>query len=347
MLLVPSARQTFVDLGYGPKACDKLKNDDWEDEFLASRVTLLSTYSKTIKLPTLIDETGVADNIAQRLAKHAEAASKQDKEALTDPMQVLSLTEITRLLFNLTHLCHEKASVFTATIPHLLVLLSKHDIPTPSPLEAPMGPFINALLNLELESPGLESSLFPDEAPGAIAARMVELLEQSLQGYPDHELEATVTPLVSVIHRTYARAPEEVLRIMRRALLPSEKDREGVLGQGDSTSAKLLQNLSNPLAPTLRKAISDLLFGLSGNDPATLVKNIGYGFASGILFEKKLPIPEDMGNPSTSEADASRGRAFNPVTGQFVDSEKPVDEPEMTEEEKEREAERLFVLFER
>ena len=41
------------------------------------------------------------------------------------------------------------------------------------------------------------------------------------------------------------------------------------------------------------------------------------------------------------------GQEINPITGQRTDME-PVDTgPEMTDEEKEREAERLFVLFER
>jgi hypothetical protein len=37
----------------------------------------------------------------------------------------------------------------------------------------------------------------------------------------------------------------------------------------------------------------------------------------------------------------------NPVTGQLLDREENVEEEPMTMEEKEREAERLFVLFER
>jgi hypothetical protein len=38
---------------------------------------------------------------------------------------------------------------------------------------------------------------------------------------------------------------------------------------------------------------------------------------------------------------------INPITGQYVSSEKQPDLKDMTDEEKEREAERLFVLFER
>ena len=41
------------------------------------------------------------------------------------------------------------------------------------------------------------------------------------------------------------------------------------------------------------------------------------------------------------------GNEINPVTGQRRDMELAVEGPEMTDEEKEREAEKLFVLFER
>jgi hypothetical protein len=49
--------------------------------------------------------------------------------------------------------------------------------------------------------------------------------------------------------------------------------------------------------------------------------------------------------PSTSAS----SRPINPITGQTLDSEPPAGDPfaGMSQEEKEREAERLFVLFER
>lgn len=52
---------------------------------------------------------------------------------------------------------------------------------------------------------------------------------------------------------------------------------------------------------------------------------------------------EDLGEKITSVD----GREINPVTGQIREMEPEALEEEMTEEEKEREAERLFVLFER
>lgn len=71
-----------------------------------------------------------------------------------------------------------------------------------------------------------------------------------------------------------------------------------------------------------------------------------------------LPVPTGLKNdgktPSSTQSEDPGakltlvdGLEINPVTGQRKDME-PVDPgPEMTDEEKEREAEKLFVLFER
>jgi hypothetical protein len=83
-----------------------------------------------------------------------------------------------------------------------------------------------------------------------------------------------------------------------------------------------------------------LIFQLVDSSPSALVDAIGYGYASGYLFSHNIPVPANLQNAG--------GRTdINPVTGQLLDAQVPPDYVEMTDEEKEREAERLFVLFER
>ena len=69
-----------------------------------------------------------------------------------------------------------------------------------------------------------------------------------------------------------------------------------------------------------------------------------------------LPVPENVTEAWRSGATLQdpgetvtmvEGEEINPVTGQKKCMEEVDEGPEMTEEEKEREAERLFVLFER
>lgn len=69
---------------------------------------------------------------------------------------------------------------------------------------------------------------------------------------------------------------------------------------------------------------------------------IGYGNAAGYLFNRgMLPAPPQGPSSGAGPSDSS----INPITG-MVQRELPPG-PEMTDEEKEREAEKLFVLFER
>jgi len=78
------------------------------------------------------------------------------------------------------------------------------------------------------------------------------------------------------------------------------------------------------------------------------------------LFQQNIAIPENALEAfSTSDSESSHTRAsqdsrnqldgrVNPITGQLLEKEEKIDEgPPMTQEQKEREAERMFVLFER
>ena len=60
-----------------------------------------------------------------------------------------------------------------------------------------------------------------------------------------------------------------------------------------------------------------------------------------------LPVPENGTGDPGEKVTTIDGQEINPITGQRRDMEPDDPLPEMTDEEKEREAERLFVLFER
>ncbi|KAK2761057.1 guanine nucleotide exchange factor synembryn [Colletotrichum kahawae] len=344
MLLNPQTRQMFVDLGYEDKACKKLKSDSFDDEFLASRVIFLTTYETNIDLLALIQKHGLAETVVEQLGKHAKLLAKGQNKSPVDPMEDMALNEILRLLFNVSHFCSTEASAFTASIPHIITLLWKQDISEKKPLDPPFNSLVNALLNLKLEDEDIQSSIYPKNEPKKVSERLIELLDLSLKAYTDNELEQLTTPLVGVLRRVHDGAPEEVKKYIRTTLLPTEEDRKEVLGRGTSLTSRLLRNSTNPMTPQLRDAISHLLFDMSDKDASKFVENVGYGFASGFLFQNNIPIPA---NASEAFSSGDGQRHVNPITGQFIDKEKDVDVPEMTEEEKEREAEKLFVLFER
>jgi hypothetical protein len=337
LFLKPETRQIFVDLGYEAKACDKLKKDNRDDEFLVSRLIFLTTYGTTVNLVTLIDEYGLADTIIQNLQRHA-TRPKGSKDAMED----MALFETLKLLFNVAHHTPERASSFDGIVPHIVTLLNKQEgVPAAAPLAPPSGLLINALMNLNLNSDEAKASFYPKSEPTLVSKMLLNLLGRSIESYGDEDLEQTVTPLVTVINGVHDEAPDEVREYIRSQLLPTEEDRKKVLGEGGSLSAILLKNTTNPMTPEFRNAASHLFFAMSDKDPSKFVDNVGFGFASGFLFQNNLPMPESTGAGSVGN------KPFNPVTGQFLDEEKLPDLPEMTDEEKELEAERLFVLFER
>jgi hypothetical protein len=77
----------------------------------------------------------------------------------------------------------------------------------------------------------------------------------------------------------------------------------------------------------------------------TLCALVGYGNVAGFLFHKGIfaaPSGEGGSNAPTTTVD---GTPINPITG-IAEREQPT-LPDMSDEEKEREMEKLFVLFDR
>lgn len=69
---------------------------------------------------------------------------------------------------------------------------------------------------------------------------------------------------------------------------------------------------------------------------------LGYGPAAGFLASNGLLVPP----PEASES-KDDGRDIDPITGAFRRQTSTDDSVKMTDEEKEREAERLYTLFDR
>ena len=220
-----------------------------------------------------------------------------------------------------------------------------------------MSYLVNALLNLDLPgtSDGLQdqnsassTSLFPTADPSCYTLSLIRLLDAATQQYSDDVLETNAIPLLTLIRRVNEVAPDEVRRQMQLKLLPTDSERDQPLGTSDNLSSRLLKLSTTPVAAQVKEGVSSLLFELSDKDPATFVRNVGYGYAAGYLMTHRISVPEaslrqDLGARVTSVD----GQEINPVTGQRRDMEPPDPSLDMTDEEKEREAERLFVLFER
>lgn len=112
------------------------------------------------------------------------------------------------------------------------------------------------------------------------------------------------------------------------------------------------------MLPNTAYGVGEFLYNLCHRDPTILCQQIGYGNASGFLQNRgelipPPPAPTTKGKakatsaPRSSTATGAQIREINPITGAYesTDTSNPTDD--MTQEEKERESERLYVLFDR
>jgi hypothetical protein len=344
LLLRPNLRQVFVDLDCPNKAAEKLKNQDTDDEFLLCRIFFLLTYETKLDFDALFDDHSLGESINNHIRRHANLFSKPDKTYNPTTIETAALSETLKLLFNLSNFYQHRIATFSPSVEGIFRILAHITIPKP-PLEAPINYLVNALVNLELA--GSEPStliVFPKNDQHCNVHKLINILDEALSSYQPSQLETLAAPIVTVLRKIYDIAPEEARRTMQRQLLPAAKDRDLPVGQSDSLSSRLLRLSTSAVAPSLREGISSLMFELSGKDASQFVRNVGYGFAAGYLMSHDIPIPASA---RETREDEESGIPINPITGQRLDKEPVGEEPEMTVEEKEREAERLFVLFER
>ncbi|KAF2233259.1 hypothetical protein EV356DRAFT_524585 [Viridothelium virens] len=356
-LLQPKSRQIFVNKGYGPKAAERYKGrrfipinlDNRDDEFLLGRILFLMTYDTTLNFEDLIKNIHLDESINEAMARHAKAYSKSRK-SLPAQADEMALTETCKLIFNILYYYPDLAENFSASIPHIFKILTRIGVLKP-PLQAPVNTLINALIPLDLENKKSKhlgiNPVFPKFDQNHNIELLIDILHQAITSYKEDDLDHIAAPVLNLIRKIYGFAPDGVRRYMQWLMLPTDADRKKPLGQLDTLSARLLRLSTSPMLPTMRESISALMFELSDNDANKFVHNVGYGFASGFLLSHNIAVPQTASDAFSSPGDTG-APAINPITGQRLDMEEPHDTgPEMTQEEKEREAEKLFVLFER
>lgn len=326
----------------------RAQSDSVDDEFLAARVLFLMTYDANLDYTQLVRENQLADSINAAIQRHAQRYStdaSKPSQGHTQPMDIMALAETLKLVFNIIHFHQDLNPHFTKSIPNVFKILVQRGITQP-PLAAPARELVNALLHLHLESAEGKQATFPAADPKRNAEHLVKILDKAIVAYPDKDLDDTITPVVTLLRSIYEIAPDAVQTAMQKMILPTPEERDEPLGKSDTLPSRLLNLSTSANTATLRGSISSMLFELSHKDPATFVHNVGYGFASGYLMSNNIQMPDDVIKAHAHE-NANDGIPINPITGQRLDKEEHVHMEPMTQEEKEREAERLFVLFER
>jgi len=280
----------------------------------------------------------------QALKIHAETAKDVTNARERSSIELLALSEMLKLIFNVTYHFPAVVSHFKSSIPPILDILL-HESPR-STIEPPINLLLNALMNLELSQTSMDP-IFSQNNPTTGVEHLIKILDSIISNPAETAIEATLIPVISLLRQVYVHAPRNVQTFMQQRLLPNKEERTRPLGKGDSLAARLLRLSSSGVQANGKESVSNLLFELSDKDSSKFVNNIGFGYASGFLHNHGLPVPQTSEQTSKATWQSGRIPGVNFVTGQNLSDEPAIDEPGMTEDEKIREAERLFVLFEK
>jgi hypothetical protein len=165
------------------------------------------------------------------------------------------------------------------------------------------------------------------------------LTDHEAKGRPAYECEERLSPIAMLLANLVA-ANEDVKQHAYTIVFPDTIDRSQPLDKGSNLTSRLIRLMTSALLPKSKELVSELLFALCDHNVDKLNEHVGLGNAAGFLINRGLfQVPQTT---------AQHGDRFvDPITGQLKDTNQPDPFAGMTDEEKEREAERLFVLFDR
>lgn len=178
------------------------------------------------------------------------------------------------------------------------------------------------------------------------------------EGEPN--LDDILTPLIALITRICTDDEGSRTRI-REWMIPADLDRTTPLEARSDALGRCLRILTCVYHGRLKDAMGEMLYAICDSDSrrfiavlisiadlflaSTLSIQVGYGNVAGYLYNKGVFHQPGAKSASITEVPTTAdGVPINPITGI---AQKPSAEPEMTDEEKELEAEKLFVLFDR
>ncbi|XP_034414837.1 synembryn-A [Cyclopterus lumpus] len=166
------------------------------------------------------------------------------------------------------------------------------------------------------------------------------------------KMKEKLTPILNLLTES-CRAHRETRHYIRKHILPPLRDASHRPEEGSTVKSRLIRLMTH-LDTDLKHCAADLIFVLCKENVSRFVKYTGYGNAAGLLATRGLlggqgsRVSSDAQYSSDSDSDTEEYRQvkgrINPVTGR-VEVEQPDPMEGMTEEEKEEEAKRLIMLF--
>ncbi|XP_062330467.1 synembryn-A isoform X2 [Osmerus eperlanus] len=269
--------------------------------------------------------------------------------------------EILKVLFNITYCTHrlEPDQEDAALYRHLVAVLrfclmqpceEQEDTNnlqghTVNLLSALPLPCLDVLLAVPLETLSQQSQGVNMDCVHALMLVMERRLDSG------EKVKEKLTPILNLLTES-CRAHRETRLYLRTHILPPLRDASLRPEEGSTVKSKLIRLMTH-MDTDLKHCAADLIFVLCKENVSRFVKYTGYGNAAGLLATRGLlggQRSKCTGGQYSSDSDSDteeyrqvKGRV-NPVTGR-VEEELPDPMEGMTEEEKEEEAQRLVVLF--
>lgn len=266
--------------------------------------------------------------------------------------------EALKALFNLTLSCtgseedYHQFRVIAAVMRHLLMLKTEKEEKT----EEVHSHAVNLLNNLPVSCLDVLIDvpiLGGDENYGGknmdAVQKLLDFMEKRVDKQGSNYKEG-LTPVLSLLTES-SRQHREIRRYIKAQVLPPLKDVKMRPEIGTTLRNKLVRLMTH-VDTGVKQCSAEFLFVLCKESVENLLKYTGYGNAAGLLVARGLLAGgrgetqySDDENSDTEEYKSAKP-FINPITGHV---EEPMPNPmeEMTEEQKEYEAEKLVTMFDK
>lgn len=158
------------------------------------------------------------------------------------------------------------------------------------------------------------------------------------------ELEDNLEPLLLLLRKN-ASEDGDIRHTLKAILLPTDLTREAALDKRIDVLGRLVRLMSSVTLSRLARAAGEVLLAVCGDEPKRMTEEIGYGPCAGFLLNTGRASALPAGSGVSAD-----GRPVNPITGEYLPTEAELAGDAingLTDEEKQAEAEKLFVLFDR
>ncbi|CAN9509085.1 unnamed protein product [Ophioblennius macclurei] len=338
-------------------------------QFYELRLLFLITALRP-ELSTQLQQEGGVSILTAALESCLEVQWKDQYECVLDPSAPpISLdasqriTEILKILFNITYSTHRQepteddAALYRHLVAILRLCLMRKSVLADDTDEL-QGHTVNLLSALPLQCLDVLLMVPPesnsDQCEGVnmdCVHNLLMFMERRLE--LGDKIKEKVTPILNLLTES-CRAHRETRHYVRKHILPPLRDVSHRPEEGSTVKSRLIRLMTH-LDTDVKHCAADLIFVLCKENVRRFVKYTGYGNAAGLLATRGLlggqggrTSSSDTQYSSDSDSDTEEYRQvkdrINPVTGR-VEAEQPDPMEGMTEEEKEEEAKRLIMLF--